>query len=462
MRILFLLSFIWQLGVNFLYADEEHDLKAIQSLQKAIRFQTVSHDHSQMAYDEFNAFLNYLKETYPTVFSHYKGEVVEGYSLLLIPLKVEAHFKNYLFLAHYDVVPISAPKNWTVSPFAGEIKDGFLYGRGALDDKASLIACLEAMEAMLKNSHPVGANVYFAFGHDEEVAGNGARAMAARLKDLGLFFDLVLDEGGAIVEGSKLKVSGNLAMVGVAEKGFMVLKLSANEMGGHSSMPPEETSIEVLAKAVAKAHAVDFSTHLTDPVLQMLENLGLQTENPFKAFFLKNAKWFKPIITFILDNNKDTRPMIKTVKATTRILGGNKVNQLPQSAQAFIMFRTLPDEDIHQIKNRIESVIGDTRVTVEIMPGYSNPKQVSRLDTESGKKLISSIKKIYPDVRVLPYLTMAGTDSRSYAEISKATYRINPIEIYGKDLSSIHGHDERIKLSSFLNFIKFYKYMFGP
>ncbi len=146
-----------------------------------------------------------------------------------------------MLLAHLDVVPaeITPAARWTHPPFAGEIADGFVWGRGALDDKIAAVSLLEAAEHLLATGFKPRRTIYLAFGHDEEVGGRqGAARIAAALGGRGVRAELVLDEGLAITRGLLGGIDRPVALVGVAEKGFADVAVTAQVTGGHSSMPP--------------------------------------------------------------------------------------------------------------------------------------------------------------------------------------------------------------------------------
>ena len=203
---------------------------------------------------EFLALHEYLKETFPKVHSGLTKETINDYSLLYTWKGSDETLKPILLMAHLDVVPVepASEADWQHPPFEGQIQDGYIWGRGALDDKAGVMGLLEAVETLLAEGFRPKRTIYLAFGHDEELGGpNGAAKIAELLLSRKVELDYVLDEGLIIANGI-LPVSKPVALIGIAEKGFVSLELSVETEGGHSSMPPPNTAIGILSEAVNK------------------------------------------------------------------------------------------------------------------------------------------------------------------------------------------------------------------
>ena len=228
--------------------------RAAETLSAAIRFQTVSNqDPAQFDAAQFDGLRAFLEERFPRVHHTLTHEVVNDHSLLY-RWKGQGDEKPIVLLAHLDVVPVeaSALNNWTQPPFSGAIADGFVWGRGTLDDKSSALAILEAVEYLLGAGFEPARTVYIAFGHDEEVSGRrGAQAMAARLHERGVEAEFVLDEG-AMLEGLVPGIAAPVAAVGIGEKGYVSVELTSTDSGGHSSVPPPHTAIGTLSAAIEK------------------------------------------------------------------------------------------------------------------------------------------------------------------------------------------------------------------
>ena len=215
-----------------------------------MQFQTVSYeDKAKFNEKEFIAFHKFLEQSYPKVHATLKKEIVGDYSLLYTWKGQDDKELPILLAAHMDVVPAEyePESKWSYPPFQGHIADGFIWGRGTLDDKESVLGILEAMEKLLQDGYVPSRTIYIAFGHDEETGGkDGAAKIAALLNSRGVKLDYVLDEGLTITEGMVPNISKPVALVGIAEKGCLSIELSVESEGGHSMMPPKQTAIGIL------------------------------------------------------------------------------------------------------------------------------------------------------------------------------------------------------------------------
>src|SRR6185295_19106784 len=201
------------------------DTNAIATrLSQAVRFQTVSsQDAKENHADQFIAFQEFLKQSFPKVHATLAKEIVAEHSMLFTWKGRDESAAPILLMGHQDVVPVEpgTESNWTHPPFEGQIADGYVWGRGTLDDKATVMGLFEAMEQLLTDGFQPDRTIYFAFGHDEEIGGlKGASAIAALLRDRGVKPDFVLDEGGVISTGILPGLSSPVALIGIAEKGF--------------------------------------------------------------------------------------------------------------------------------------------------------------------------------------------------------------------------------------------------
>ena len=180
-------------------------------------------------------------------------------------------------MSHQDVVPVDQPtlNDWEAGPFEGKISDTDIIGRGTLDDKGTLIGLLEAVEKLLEESFQPSQTIYLAFGHDEEVGGpNGAAEIAKYLKLKGVRASMTLDEGGFLAEGLVPGVDKTVAMINLAEKAFASFELTVETKGGHSSQPPKENTIGMLAQAIVDLENNQLPYKLVKPVDYQLEYMG--------------------------------------------------------------------------------------------------------------------------------------------------------------------------------------------
>ncbi len=274
-----------------------------------------------------------------------------------------------VLMAHQDVVPVEeeALSEWEHPPFDGVVDDDFIWGRGALDIKSQMIAILDAVEHLLAEGFKPERTVYLAFGHDEEIGGHGAKEIANFLNDQGIHPAAVLDEGGSLIEGVLPGITEPVGLIGIAEKGFMTLRLTVEATPGHSSTPPRETAIGILAKALAFVEAAPQPTNLA-PAQMLFRGLGPVL--PFSMqFALANLWLFRGVVRKNLEKSPPTYAMIHTTSAPTIIKAGVKENVLPSKATALVNFRLMPGDTIAKVCERVRKIIDDERVEFRAAAG---------------------------------------------------------------------------------------------
>ncbi len=430
-------------------------------LAKAISFPTVSKEGwvDTAAFLELDTF---LRNSFPLVDSLLELQMVNNFSRLYRWPGQNAKLPPILLIGHLDVVPVEAASQeaWTAPPFGGEIRDDKIWGRGALDDKVSCLGLLEAVEQLLREDYTPGRTVYLAFGHDEETGGKqGAVAIAEHLQKKGLSFDYVLDEGQVILSDALPGLEAPLAMIGIAEKGAVSLRLTARlKDGGHSSMPPSETAIGVLSEAIHKLENNPFPARIDGAAQAMLKHAGPEMFLPYKALFA-NLWLTEPLLINVFSGDAASNAIIRTTTAPTMIEGGVKENVLPVQASATVNFRILPGETVESVQGYVQNTIDDERITVKIIEaaGSSNPSPVSPANSFGFQVIQRTIQETFPEVVVAPSLVIAATDSRHYTALSDHIYRFLPVQLEHSDLSRFHGIDERIEKEQYWRVVQFYR-----
>lgn len=436
------------------------DLRAAtERLGTALRFRTVSSvDTTQRADAEFQAFHAFLAQAFPAVHAQLRRETIGGLSLLYTWPGSDPGLPPLLLLAHQDVVPVEAGTEgrWTHPPFGGVVAEGYVWGRGALDDKSSLMAQLEAVETLLREGFRPRRTVLLAFGHDEEIGGRaGAAALAAELRRRGVRPLLVLDEGGVIGRGL-LPVDRPVALVGLAEKGYVSLEFLATAPGGHSSMPPARTALGRVIEAVDRLQQRPFPAALREPTRSML--LALAPEMPLTArLALANLWLFEPLVVRRLATTPAGNAALRTTIAPTMAEGSVKDNVLPQRARVVVNFRIAPGDRVATVLAHARSAAAGTDVRLGIVNNFaSEPSAVAPQDTVYAL-LARTIRRVRPDALVAPYLVLGATDSRHYAGLTPRIYRFLPVTLTAADLRRIHGTDERIAVDDYARLIRFYR-----
>jgi len=424
-----------------------------ENLSKAIQFPTISFSEEAIPDSTaFNGFHQFLLQTFPLVHKELTLEKVNEYSLLYTWKGSDQSKKPIILMSHQDVVPVDEPtlSDWEAGPFEGKITETAIIGRGTLDDKSSLIAIMESVELLLAESFTPSQTIYLVFGHDEEVGGSkGAAKIATLLKERGVHAAMTIDEGGFLADGLIPGIDKTVAMVNLAEKGFASFKLIVETKGGHSSAPPKENTIGMLAKAIVDLENNQFDYKLVEPINHQLAYIGAELPFTKKLAFANQWLFKKPILEALNAH---------TTTAATIIDGGVKNNVIPTVAEATINFRILPGESIESVKKHIERTVSD-KIKVEEVGFLTNPSPVSTIDSDAYKKLEKTIRSVFPESVVVPGLVGGGTDGRYFYEVSDDVYRFYPIRLEPNSLSRFHGIDEKINKENYKEMIEFSYYL---
>jgi carboxypeptidase PM20D1 len=440
-------------------SDLEIDSAALaQRLARAIRFRTVSYaDRERIDGGQFAELRSYIETTYPRVQQRLKREVVGSHSLLFTwPGKSVG--SPILLIGHLDVVPVEDEtlQHWTHPPFDGVIADGYVWGRGAMDDKGSVFGLLEAAEALLGQGFEPSTTIHFAFGHDEEIGGSqGARAVAALLEERGVKPSVVLDEGGSLVAGFLPGMAQPVATVGIAEKGYLSVELKVQAEGGHSSVPPPQTAIGILSAAVERLEQNQVPANLDSIVRQTLDYLG--PELPLLPRLVAANLWlFGPLMETVLSRSAPTNATIRTTTAVTMFEAGVKDNILPTAGRAVVNFRILPGDTVASVVAHVRKVVDDPRIEVNASSNSSESSPVSPADSEAFRTIHRTVREIFPSAVVAPSLVLGATDARYYAHLTPNAYRFIPILLSPDDVRRFHGIDERLGVEAYATAVRFY------
>lgn len=437
-----------------------NEAAVLQRLSKAIQIPTISvDDRSLFNPTPFEDFITLLVHEYPAINERAERLLVNNYNIVYKFEGSDPSLKPVLFMGHIDVVSVDeiTLNKWTHPPFAGVIKDEIIWGRGAIDDKSTVMSLMEAMELTL-NAHPqnpLKRTVYFAFGHDEEVGGKeGAQLIAKHFKEQGIVFEFVLDEGGVILKkGMMPNIDEEIAIIGVAEKGFMNIRMTVEQTGGHSSTPPEHTGPGILAQAIVKLENAPFPADLS------FTNLTFDRVAHFADFGAKVAmanQWLtSPLIEKVMLDNPKTAASIRTTTAVTMLSGSSKSNVLPTKSTAVVNFRVMPGHSSEQVKAYVEQVIDNPQIKLEIFMA-SEPSKVSKIDHYGYRLIEQTIRETEPEVLVAPYMVQGGTDSKFFSDLSDAVYRFMRVKVSDKILAGMHGIDEHMPTEDYLKGVQFF------
>jgi carboxypeptidase PM20D1 len=297
-----------------------------------------------------------------------------------------------------------------------------------------------------------------ALGHDEETSGQGGAAtIAVLLKSRGTRVEYALDEGMMATSGIVPGLDRPAALIGVAEKGYASVELTAVSPGGHSSMPPPQTAIGIVAAAVHAVESQPMPAALDGPAALLFDRLG--PEMPLLTRLPLANRWlFDPLIIRQLAGSPTTNAILRTTGAATIFEAGVKDNVLPARARAVINFRIKPGDTVHDVLVHVTKVVNDHRVEIKLLSpeATAGPSPESSATSAGYRTIERTIREVMPDALVAPALVIGATDSRYYANLADDVYRFLPFVLGPDDLGRIHGANERIAIEAYRDCVRFY------
>jgi carboxypeptidase PM20D1 len=454
------------------------DKTSLDRFRNAIRIDTSWPEQAEQdlkvqgtAEQVLSSFQDFLLTAYPAFHRVAERLTLSPYSVIYRwPGKTGSRnaYKPVLLLAHYDVVPAD-PEFWTSDPFGAEIQEDYIYGRGTLDTKNTLICAMEAAELLVSQGFTPDRDIWFAFGGDEERSGAfGAKKSAEWFHNQGISFSWALDEGSIVALGQIPGVQQPLALIGVEEKGFLDIELVVQQAPGHASRPPENQAVAILAEALVRLSQKPFPYRLIPSVERFFTDLAplagkTSVRKRLQSFVLGHPRQLGPLFFTLAGTSPATRALFRTTLAMTQLFGAKADNILPAEARAILNLRLLPGDTIDSALEYVRTIIGMDEVLVRPSPYRSanNPVLADR-ETADGQgpgwpQLTQALTSTFPDAVPLPFLVTATTDSRHYAKLCEAIYRFGPMELPPEEVARIHGHDERISLDNLYRGIDFYK-----
>jgi carboxypeptidase PM20D1 len=444
------------------------DVAAVaERLGAAVRLKTIaSRDDAQANATEFTALHALLQASFPKAHAVLQREVVGQYGLVYTWPGTDPKAAAIGLMAHQDVVPVApgTEGDWQQPPFSGAVKDGFVWGRGSWDDKGNLMSMMEAVELLAAAGFKPRQTVYLIFGHDEEQGGQrGAFQIAQLFKQRGIHLQFVVDEGLLITEGVLAGLNRPAALVGVAEKGYLSVNLSASATPGHSSMPPPEagqSAIGMMSVALARLEDQQMPLAIRGLSREMFETIAPEMTG-LNRVFLSNLWLFKPVIEQQLKKGASTSAMMRTTTALTIASAGNADNVLPGRANATVNFRLAPGDSSDAIVEHVNTVVKNPAIKVEKAAGFSEASKVAATDAPGFQLISRTLRQLHPDVVVAPGLMLGATDSRHFDGIADNIYKFSPVRAKPEDLKRFHGTNERISTANYVELIQFWHQLIG-
>ncbi|QJU53748.1 M20/M25/M40 family metallo-hydrolase [Herbiconiux sp. KACC 21604] len=435
---------------------DEH--AALERFRTLLRIPTISRlEVDEVEWEHFQRFAATVEQLYPALHAALERELVAGHTLLYRWRGLDEGAASVL-MAHYDVVA-ATDEGWKHPPFSAELTgvgaERLLWGRGTLDDKGSVVSILEAVERSVAAGFTPAHDVYLLFGHDEETLGTGAETAARLLRERGVEIGLVLDEGGAVVEGVIPTVERPIAVVGVSEKGTTSFTLTVEQSGGHASTPPRVTASDRLARAIVRINAHPFPARLNSVTETMIRTVGAHARNPLRFVFVR-ARLFRPLLVAVFGRlGVETAAMVRTTTAVTQLSGGLAANALPERVQATVNVRIAIGSSVKATKARLARIVDDPAVVIGVLSS-GEPARVSRMNGPRWELLKAAIESSYPDAIVTPYVQTGATDSRQFSPVSRSVYRFSPFEMSGEERSTLHAKNERMRVETWFTGIRFF------
>lgn len=434
--------------------DEDRVNEYAEKLSKMVQYETVSY-RDQPDPEKFIGFHKVLEELFPTVFSQLEKIDIDG-NLMMKWKGTDPSMQPIILISHQDVVP--AEGEWKYPPFSGTIADGKVWGRGAGDIKCGVFGFYQAAEELLKAGYQPKCDVYLGSSCTEEIGGDGAPKMAAYFKERGIQLFMLCDEGGGIVQDPVGGVKGNFAAVGIFEKGYGDLKISARSEGGHSSTPSKNTPIPRLAKFEAAVEKKSpFKSKFSPAVENMMKNLAPYCQNFWLKMVMCNLWLFKPIMTKAMPAiSAEAGAMLKTTIAFTMQKGSDGYNVIPQEAYVTANLRYIPHQPA-DVSNKIIADLGkkyglETEVLVA-----SDPSESLDLNGRAYQMTVDTIHKVFPGIGVMPYVVTGGTDSRFFGEVCDNCVRFGPVNYGPEQMASMHGLNENIETGCLPGAVDYFK-----
>jgi len=426
-------------------------------LSRALQIKTVSKgDTLPIDTAEFVAFRQFLESSYPLIHRQLQRQIFNEFSYLYRWKGKDSSLAPWVLMAHTDVVPVEAAveKNWSVPSFSGAIKNDTIWGRGAVDDKSSVIAIMEAIENLLQLGFIPERTIYIALGHDEEVAGRrGARVISDWMREQKIRPAFVLDEGGQIDTEHFKELGRPVAIIATGEKGYTNIDLNVELPGGHSSMPAKETAIDILNKAVVAVREKQIPGSITPVVEEMIRRTT--APGPFLKRMVTHNLWLtEPLVKMEMEKSKETNALIHTTLVPTIVQGGIKDNVIPSTAKATFNSRILQGQSSDDVLTFVKKAVNDERVLIKKQTkSLMEPSSITPFRDPSFLQLERIIKNAVPNVIVSPFLMIGASDSRYFRDFSEAVLNFSAIQ----NMKGFHGIDERIGIKDLDRMIWFYK-----
>lgn len=428
---------------------------AVDALAELVKCRTVSYEDPALEDDaEFEKLIGKLPKLYPHVFEICSLQRFDGRGLLFRWKGSDGSGNPAVLMAHYDVVPVDE-SGWDGPAFDAVIKDGAMWGRGTLDTKVTFNGILSAAENLIAEGFTPKDDVYFAFSGGEEVNGPGADNIVSWFAEQGITPSMVIDEGGAVVEGVFPGVNAPCGLIGIAEKGLMNLEFVSRSAGGHASAPAPHTPVGLLSLACAGLEAHPFKSHFEGPAAKMFDTLGRHSGFLYRMIFA-NLWCFGGILDRICKKSGgEMNALVRTTVAFTQMAGSAAPNVVPPTASMVANLRLNPSDTVESAVDYVRKTIHDDGIELNVLVGR-NPSPVSDTQCEGWERIVAAVEGTWRGCIVAPYLMVQCSDSYYYGRISDRVYRFSAMDLTADERRSIHGNNEHIRLETIKSAVEFF------
>ena len=427
---------------------------AEEKLGAMIRIPTVSkHEHEDLS--QFYRFHQELEKLFPLIHEKLEKIVLNG-TLLYRWKGGDPNKLPVLFMGHQDVVPAS-DEGWSVPAYSGVVKDGCLYGRGTLDCKGTMYVQLQAVEELLSEGFVPPCDVYLEYSINEETGGDGAASAMRHLRDMGIRFAFVLDEGGAVIDEAVPGMNKPYAVVGVTEKGYMDVKITAKGKGGHSSTPPRNTpTARLFAFAAEIERKRPFKKVLIPEVREMFRQMAPAFSFPLR-FLLGNLWLTKPLVMAAMPMvSPFGEALMATTCCFTQMKGSDAANVIPKEPYLIANLRCSVHQNCEESLNVLKKYGKKYDLSFEVLQ-QRDASPVSDIHSAAYGFVEQTIRAHFPDAGVAPYLIMGGTDCRHFHALTDTALRFAPVRMTNEQNASCHAVDENVTIASLAEGVRFYK-----
>jgi len=434
--------------------DNKRIEKYANKLSKMVQFETVSVRGVEQV-EKFREFHKVLEDLFPNVFSKLEKIEIDG-NLMMKWKGSDSSLEPIILISHQDVVP--AEGNWKYPPFSGQIAEGKVWGRGAGDIKCGVMSFYQAVEELLIEGYTPKCDVYLGSSCTEEIGGDGAPKMVRWFKDHNIHLFMLSDEGGSIVENPIGGVKGAFAAIGIYEKGYGDLKITAKSKGGHSSTPPKNTPIPRLAGFINEIEKHNpFIMKFSKPIEAMFNSLAPYTSSFALKLVMHNLWLFKPLLLKVIGKiSTEAEAMFKTTICFTMQKGSDGYNVIPSEAYVTANLRYIPHEGKDASNNKIAKIASKYNLETSFITGNDYSKALD-LNSIPYKMTVNCINKVFPNVGIMPYIVTGGTDSRFFDPVCDNCVRFSPVIFTNEQLAGMHGINENIIASSLPGAVDYYK-----